>query len=58
MLSASTHSNDYKDQSAMNIYTIYKATNIINDKVYIGFTSYTTEERTAAHLNNSKRIKK
>jgi group I intron endonuclease len=41
----------------MNIYTIYKATNIINDKVYIGFTSYTTEERTAAHLNNSKRIK-
>ena len=41
----------------MNIYTIYKATNIINNKVYIGFTSYTVEQRTAAHLKNSKNIK-
>jgi group I intron endonuclease len=41
----------------MNIYTIYRATNIINSKVYVGFTSYTTEQRAAAHLKNSKNIK-
>jgi hypothetical protein len=29
----------------MCVYTIYKATNIVNNKVYIGFTSLTLDER-------------
>jgi len=40
----------------MNIYTIYKATNIINNKVYVGFTSLAPEERVSAHLKNVKTI--
>lgn len=38
----------------MNIYSIYKATNIINGKVYIGFTSLTVDDRINTHLKNSK----
>jgi group I intron endonuclease len=33
----------------MNIYTIYRATNTINGKVYIGFTSKPIEERIFQH---------
>lgn len=37
----------------MNIYSIYKTTNIINGKVYIGFDSNWPKRR-HEHLNNSK----
>lgn len=39
----------------MNIYTIYRATNTINNKVYIGFTSQPPENRIYQHKNDSKR---
>lgn len=42
----------------MNIYSIYKATNNVNGKVYIGYTSKSLEERKLEHIerssNNSK----
>jgi group I intron endonuclease len=41
---------------SMDIYSIYRATNIINSKVYIGFTKFTTDQRAKAHLKNSKSI--
>ena len=34
---------------------IYKATNIVNGKVYIGKTKYTLETRKAEHLNKAKK---
>jgi group I intron endonuclease len=37
----------------MCVYTIYKATNIVNNKVYIGFTSLTLDERSSRHRANS-----
>jgi predicted GIY-YIG superfamily endonuclease len=37
--STSAHSNATKEQSAMRIYTIYMATNMVNGKRYIGFDS-------------------
>ena len=41
----------------MGIYSIYKATNVITGKHYIGFTSRPLEERKRQHINSSKRIK-
>jgi len=38
----------------MNIYKIYKITNITNNKVYIGKTSKTIEKRFSEHVKNSK----
>lgn len=35
--------------------TIYKITNLINNKVYIGKTSSTVEERLKEHINDSKK---
>jgi group I intron endonuclease len=39
----------------MNVYSIYKVTNKINGKVYIGFTSLLLDTRKSKHLQNSKR---
>lgn len=39
----------------MDIYSIYKITNTINDKVYIGFTK-NFERRIVEHNRNSKKI--
>ena len=39
----------------MNIGYIYKITNIINDKMYIGQTTKTIEKRFKEHLRNSQR---
>lgn len=36
-----------------NIYTVYKAINLINNKIYIGFTSKTIEERKLEHFYRS-----
>lgn len=41
----------------MDIYTIYRATNILTNKVYIGFTRFDVIGRSHAHLKNSKIIK-
>ena len=38
----------------MNIYTIYKITNKINDKNYIGFTHLSPEERLLGHFYEAK----
>lgn len=38
----------------MNIYSIYKITNKVNGKSYIGFTSKTVEERFEGHIRESK----
>jgi group I intron endonuclease len=37
----------------MKIYTIYKATNVMTDKVYIGFTSRTLKRRIAGHKRDA-----
>lgn len=34
----------------MNIYTVYKITNLINQKIYIGYTSKTPEYRLSTHI--------
>jgi group I intron endonuclease len=34
----------------MNIYTVYKITNLVNQKIYIGYTSKTPEERFKGHV--------
>lgn len=34
----------------MNIYTVYKITNLINQKIYIGYTSKTAEYRLSSHI--------
>ena len=34
----------------MNIYTVYKITNLINQKIYIGYTSKTAEYRLSRHI--------
>jgi group I intron endonuclease len=39
----------------MNIYTIYKATNIITGKIYIGFTG-NFQKRVKSHYRRSKRL--
>ena len=36
------------------VYKIYKITNIINDKMYVGFTSQTIEKRFNQHKSKSK----
>jgi len=41
----------------MNIYTIYKATNILNGKVYIGFDSNWPNRKTAHKRNSEKNLK-
>jgi group I intron endonuclease len=41
----------------MNIYTIYKATNNINGKVYIGFDSNWPNRKTAHKRNSEKNLK-
>jgi group I intron endonuclease len=45
----------------MNIYTIYRATNIITGKQYVGFTSRTIEQRVTQHkylaLNQNSQTK-
>lgn len=38
-------------------YKIYKITNIINNKIYIGLTSKTLDERLKAHFISSNKIK-
>lgn len=38
------------------IYNVYKITNIVNGKFYIGCTSKTVEERFSKHVKSSKRI--
>lgn len=35
-----------------NIYTVYKITNKINQKIYIGYTKFTAEERWKDHVGN------
>lgn len=37
----------------MNIYSIYKATNNINNKVYIGYTSKSLEKRKEEHIQRA-----
>jgi group I intron endonuclease len=39
----------------MGIYTIYRATCVINGKIYIGFTSQLPEDRIYQHQKDSKR---
>lgn len=34
----------------MNIYTVYKITNLVNQKIYIGYTSTTIEDRFKRHV--------
>ena len=40
----------------MNIYSIYKATNTINGKVYIGYTSQPVSERINQHRKNYNKL--
>jgi group I intron endonuclease len=43
------------------IYSIYRFTNLINNKMYIGFTSYTPEERYKLHIsacNDSRNVER
>ena len=35
-----------------NIYTVYKITNKVNQKIYIGYTKFTAEERWKDHVGN------
>lgn len=35
-----------------NIYTVYKVTNKVNSKIYIGYTKFTAEERWKDHVGN------
>ena len=49
----SNHPNTPEGISNMTIYTIYKATNLINGKVYIGFDSVWPKRR-ADHIRQSK----
>lgn len=42
----------------MSIFTIYKITNLCNQKVYIGYTSLTIQERFNLHTKDSKKGKK
>ena len=37
-----------------NIYTVYRVTNLINEKVYLGFTSLSLEKRKQSHFNSAK----
>lgn len=39
----------------MNIYSIYKITNLVNGKIYIGYTGQTVDERYREHLIESRR---
>lgn len=41
----------------MNIYSIYKITNLVNGKNYIGFTSLNSKKRFNLHVSNSKHVK-
>lgn len=41
----------------MNIYTIYQITNIVNQKMYIGFTSTNISTRWSSHVYMSKKSK-
>lgn len=34
----------------MNIYTVYKITNLVNQKIYIGYTGKTPEDRLSRHI--------
>jgi len=38
----------------MTVYSIYKITNTINNKIYIGYTTQPIEKRWAQHVNNSR----
>jgi len=39
------------------IYIIYKITNLINKKIYIGFTKFSIDERFLGHVKSSKEYK-
>lgn len=39
----------------MDIYSIYKISNLVNGKIYIGYTGQTVEERYREHLTESRR---
>lgn len=38
------------------MFKVYKITNIINNKIYIGFTSYSIENRFKRHIYNAKKF--
>lgn len=41
-----------------DIYSIYKISNLVNNKPYIGFTSKSIQERLQRHFTDSKRKNK